>query len=144
MTQVVTMPLDDGSTVLVEVSDNEAGIERVGRTGNIVRDTTETLQQALARVRPAAAAVLQNVREMAEPPDKITLKFGIKLTAEAGVVVARAASEANFTITVEWSADSTAMARSGEAESLSGVTETECAPLESGADRGQEIGVSGG
>lgn len=29
---------------------------------------------------------------------------GVKLTAEAGVVIAKAATEANFTLSLEWSA----------------------------------------
>jgi len=103
MTYVLAMPLDDGGTVLVEVSGTPSGVERVGRVGDVVRDTAETLQQALARIRPAAAAVLDSVRGMAPAPDKVKVEFGVTLTAEAGVVVARATSEANFKVTAEWS-----------------------------------------
>ena len=31
------------------------------------------------------------------------MEFGIKVTGEAGVVVAKAATEANFTVSAEWS-----------------------------------------
>lgn len=105
MIQIAAMPLDDGSTVLVEVAD-DTGIERVGRADTVVREASETLQEALARVRPAATAVLRSVREMTQPPDTVKLEFGVKLTAEAGVVVARTSGEANFKITVEWSSHS--------------------------------------
>ncbi|MCZ7373772.1 MULTISPECIES: CU044_2847 family protein [unclassified Micromonospora] len=107
MTHVVAMPVDGGETVLIEVSDDRTGIERVGRPGEVVRTAGETLQQALARVRPAAEAVLDSVRGMAKTPDRVTVEFGIKLTAEAGVVVARTATEANFAVTVEWSMPAT-------------------------------------
>jgi hypothetical protein len=106
MTRVVAMPLEDGETVLVEVGDTHtAGIERVGRAGESVRIAAETLEHAMSRARPAAAAVLASMRALPQPPSKIVVEFGIKLTAEAGVVIARVASEANFAITVEWSAD---------------------------------------
>jgi len=99
------MPLADGAIVLVEVPDGDAiGIERVGRVGEVIRDASETLEQALSRIQPAAAAVLRGMRAMVTPPDKVTVEFGVKLTAEAGVVVAKAASEANFKVIVEWSA----------------------------------------
>jgi hypothetical protein len=115
MTHVMTMAIDDGSTVLVEVAD-DTGIERVGRVDTVVRDASETLNEALARVRPAAASILRSVREMAQPPDTVTLEFGVKLTAEAGVVVARTTGEANFKITVEWSTDSNTAAGSTPSE----------------------------
>ncbi|SCF28461.1 CU044_2847 family protein [Micromonospora mirobrigensis] len=104
MTDVVAVPVEGAEPVLIEVSSERTGIERVGRAGDVVRDANETLQQALARVRPAAEAVLDSVRGMASAPDKVTVEFGVKLTAEAGVVVARTAAEANFTVSVEWSA----------------------------------------
>ena len=102
MTQVVVMPLDDGGTVLVEVPDEPGSLENVGRTTEVITNASETLQQALARVRPAAAAIRDSIRDMADPPRHIGVEFGVKVSAEAGVVIAKAKSEANFTIRLEW------------------------------------------
>jgi hypothetical protein len=99
---VVEMPLEDGNTVLVEVSDDEQRLQRVGRVGTVVRDTAETLEEALRRVKPAVTAVLNQTRDLVTPPDKVKLEFGVKFTAEAGVVIAKAATEANFKLTLEW------------------------------------------
>lgn len=101
MATVVEMPLEDGSTILVEVTDDEQRLQRVG-VGTVVRDTTETLEGALRRVKPAVTAVLGQMRALATPPEKVRLQFGVKLTAEAGVVIARATTEANFTLSLEW------------------------------------------
>ncbi|WP_433603572.1 CU044_2847 family protein [Nocardia sp. CA-135953] len=106
------MPVDDDTTIYVEVADDIGGPQKVGRVGDIVRDAAENLQDAVARIRPAAMAVLNGVREMAVPPDSVSVEFGIKLTAEAGVVIARAASEANFSVTVSWSTRSTSSGHS--------------------------------
>ena len=103
MSRIVAVPLDGGVSVLVEAAEGEeTGIDRVSRLGDAVRDSAETLQQALTRVRPAVAAVFGSMRTLPEPPEKISVEFGIRLTAEAGVVVARASTEANFTVTLEW------------------------------------------
>jgi NTP-dependent ternary system trypsin peptidase co-occuring protein len=59
---VVEMPMEDGSTILVEVSDDEQRLQRVGRVGTVVRDTAETLEEALRRVKPAVTAVLNQTR----------------------------------------------------------------------------------
>jgi hypothetical protein len=102
---VVEVPLAGGGNLLVEVAEDDvAAVERVGRPGQIVARTTETLEDALGRIRPAVAAVVAHLRDMTEPPDRVTLEFGIKITGGAGVVVAKAATEANFTVSVEWSA----------------------------------------
>ncbi|KAA9149136.1 hypothetical protein FPZ12_043835 [Amycolatopsis acidicola] len=106
MARVFEMELDDGSTVLVEAADDDPGIERVGRARDVVTEASETLKQAVDRVRPAVSTVLDGLRELPRPPESIKLEFGIKFTAEAGVVVARAATEANFKVTVGWSAES--------------------------------------
>ena len=103
MPHVVPLPLDDGEVVFVEVDDVEGDrMERVGRGTAAVRDAAETLQDALRRTGPAVLAVVRQMRDLAEPPDKVTLKFGIKVTAAAGVVIARAGGEANFEVGVEW------------------------------------------
>ncbi|MEU3250297.1 CU044_2847 family protein [Streptomyces sp. NPDC006997] len=102
MAYVGEMLLDDGQIVLLEVAgDGPAGVRRVSR-GGTVGSAAQTLQQALARVRPALGAVLDGARGLPRPPGAVTVEFGITLSAEAGVVVARASSEAHFSVTMEW------------------------------------------
>lgn len=102
MTTVVEMPLADGTKVLVEVAEDGREPRRVGRSGDIMRHATETLEEALRRVKPAITTVFSEIRDLATPPDKIKVEFGVKLTADAGVVIARAGSEANFKLCLEW------------------------------------------
>ncbi|MEU1625194.1 CU044_2847 family protein [Streptomyces sp. NPDC020096] len=112
MGQLTRIPLDGGGVIVVETDegpdggDDEVGRTRVGRGQDTVRQTAETLQSTLARVQPALTAVVGQVRGLAQPPDKVSVEFGIKITAEAGAVIARAATEANFTVKAEWSRDS--------------------------------------
>ncbi|WP_093775756.1 CU044_2847 family protein [Streptomyces sp. yr375] len=97
------MLLDDGHVVLLEVSDvDSTGIDRVGRRADIARGASDTLQQALTRVGPALVAVVTATRGLATAPESVTVEFGVKLTAEAGVVVARGTTEANFAVTATW------------------------------------------
>ncbi|MEV0176448.1 CU044_2847 family protein [Streptomyces sp. NPDC050803] len=96
------MLLDDGQIVLLEVAgDGPAGVQRVSR-GGVVAGAAETLQQALGRVRPALGAVLDDARSLARPPAEVTVEFGITLSAEAGVVVAKGSTEANFKVSMRW------------------------------------------
>lgn len=105
MSEVLRMRLDDGSSVLVEAAEpTQSGIDRVGRARDAIADAGDTLQDAVLRLRPAVDAIVTGMRGLASTPDKVTVEFGIKLTAEAGVVVAKASTEANFKVGVEWTA----------------------------------------
>ena len=58
------------------------------------------MQEAVTPAVDAARAVLEKVKEAA--PDQVELKFGVKVSGGATWLVARAASEANFEITLTW------------------------------------------
>ncbi|MET7619119.1 CU044_2847 family protein [Streptomyces sp. NPDC005408] len=102
MAEVVEVPLDGGGTVWVEIPDDAPVIERVGRGDDVARTTADTLQGALTRIRPAVDAVVGQLRNAAVPPHEVSVQFGIRITAEAGVVIAKAATEANFTVSATW------------------------------------------
>ncbi|SCE53703.1 hypothetical protein GA0115240_180311 [Streptomyces sp. DvalAA-14] len=104
MPQVVSIPLDDeGVSLNVEVDTrDENGWTRAGRTQDAANAVGRTLQEALAPIRPALQTVVEQLRGGICPPDSIKLDFGIKFSADAGVVVARTATEASFSVSVEW------------------------------------------
>ncbi|MEU4212371.1 CU044_2847 family protein [Streptomyces sp. NPDC026206] len=53
-------------------------------------------------MREAAHAVLGKVADLPRQPDRITLELGLKLSAEAGVFLAKTAGEGSLTLTLEW------------------------------------------
>jgi hypothetical protein len=50
----------------------------------------------------ARSAVVTKLRGLADQPDEMVVEFGIKLGAKAGVVIASADTEANFTVSLTW------------------------------------------
>ena len=94
--QVVTYALDDDEAVSIEINPVEGfvpvGVEQVA--GHVRR----AVQPAIA----AAREVLEQTRAMA--PDTVQVKFGVKVTGTANWLVARAATEGNFEITLTWGA----------------------------------------
>jgi len=105
------IPLADDEVLLVDITSQEVGLSPAG--GREVRERLAgALQESLGRVRMFAGQVLEQLRSTAEPPDKVGVEFGLKLTAKTGVVIAESTSEAHITVTLEWqrsqpSADST-------------------------------------
>lgn len=93
--------LADGTPVFVESPKADFGISRVSRGGETRSEDDRRFEQALARIRPAAQAVLDSLREL-NMPEEIGLEFGVKFSASAGVVFASADSEATFKVSLKW------------------------------------------
>ena len=105
MAELTRFELADGGSVLVEV-DQPAGISRVSRQGRILEAAGESFDRALAQVRDAAATALHQFRTMSHRPDEVVLKFGVKMDAEAGAVIAKTKLGGNFEVTLTWRANS--------------------------------------
>lgn len=86
--------LDDGSVVRFEFEPGD-GFRPVGPDEIVGR-----LREAVGPAVEAARAVLAQVREVG--PDEIEVTFGIKVTGTMNWLVAKAASEANFEVTLTW------------------------------------------
>lgn len=104
MIRRLEFPLEDGGTFLVEVdeSEPESALKRAGAVGEVVERAQQTFQSALENLKPAAAAILAKIRELSEAPDEVAVEFGIKLSTEFGVVLAKATGEGNYKITLRW------------------------------------------
>jgi hypothetical protein len=103
MTDLVQFELEDGSSVLIETeSVSGQPVTRGGRAAEMISKADETFEQALGRMGPTATAILKKFRETAEQPDEIEIEFGVKISAEAGAIVAKTSGEANFRIAVRW------------------------------------------
>lgn len=91
---VVSYGLDDGTVVRFEVEPTEDWFDV---------STDQVLGHVREAVTPAiegAKAVLAKAREAA--PDEIQVKFGIKVSGNTNWLIARAATEGNFEITLTW------------------------------------------
>ncbi len=108
MKQLIEFPLEDGSTILVEVDEPEgAGRTRqVARGGDkTIEKANQTFEKALDKVKPTANAVISKLRDLIEQPDEIGVEFGLKFSAESGVIIAAAGIEANFKVMIKWQKD---------------------------------------
>ncbi|AXB43196.1 CU044_2847 family protein [Amycolatopsis albispora] len=102
MTEFVRFPLDGGGSVLVEVEVPHA-VERASRSKNMLREAGVSFERALEEVRGAAAAALEKFRAMG--PDEVELKFGVKLDAQAGAVIAKTGLQGQFEVKLKWLRD---------------------------------------
>jgi NTP-dependent ternary system trypsin peptidase co-occuring protein len=111
MAKLVEFRTDDGTVVVVETADPTTGTRLVSRgegpgngPGNGTADrTVHTFESALGSVRSAAQSALRVFREGALRPDSVELEFGVKLSAEAGAVIAKGAAEGHLLVKLSWS-----------------------------------------
>lgn len=107
MPRLVEFPLENGSSVFVEVDDahGSAGEARRGwgdRDVRVVEQAQVSFERAVQRVQPAVHGLLQQLRSIAEPPDQVQVEFGLQLSAEVGAFVAGASSTGNFKVSLTW------------------------------------------
>jgi hypothetical protein len=108
MSEYVEFLTADGAVVRVEGAATGSGaapygMQPVGRGGDAVVRAAETFEQALDGVRAAAEAALTTLRGGGLQPDEVEIEFGVKLSAEAGALIARTAADAHLTVKLTWS-----------------------------------------
>jgi hypothetical protein len=124
MQRIAIFTTDDGGEVAIEVADeaSPADGERVagatpGMTvrgipdgalstrsipGRLVERTQQSLDEVLARARPAVTSLVRQMRGQEDAPDELEVEFGIQVSLEVGAYVAAASSAANFRVTMRW------------------------------------------
>jgi hypothetical protein len=105
MRQLVEFPLEGGGTILVEVDEASIGgpvTRGLGDYRQVPAQAQHTFEDAIARVQPAAQALIGRLRRLADPPDEVGVEFGLELNAEAGAFIASASTTANFKVLLTW------------------------------------------
>lgn len=106
MSEYVEFLTADGAVVRVESAGQAPagyGMQPVGRGGDAVVRAAGTFEHALAGVRSAAEAALAVLRDGTLRPDAVEIEFGVKLSAEAGALIARTTADAHLTVKLSWS-----------------------------------------
>jgi hypothetical protein len=93
--QVARYQVDDSTVVEFEV-DPGSGWHQAG-----AKEVAGRVREAVEPAIEAAKVVLEKVKDA--KPDAVEVKFGIKVTGEANWIVARAATEGSFEVTLTWS-----------------------------------------
>lgn len=105
MAKQLEYKLEDGSSVVVEVSEGSSGgTIRSGTrgVGEKVEQAKETLQEALQGLKPVVNALQKTLNDI-NNPDEIAVEFGVKMGGKTGIVIASVESEINFKIALKWS-----------------------------------------
>ncbi|NEZ60350.1 CU044_2847 family protein [Adonisia turfae] len=104
MKQLVEFDLEDGNSILVEVEEPvKNATQRVSLSPNqVAYRASQAFNTAVRKaIRPTAVAVVNEIRDLPDPPQEVEVKFGMKLSMSVAAVIA-AGSDANFEVTLKW------------------------------------------
>lgn len=92
---------EDGSAVLIELSETSGGLVQVSRDGLSIIETGQKFKGAFASIR---GTIKDLVAEMdALKVEEGEVRFGLKALAEAGVfAVGKMGGELNYEVTLKW------------------------------------------
>jgi hypothetical protein len=104
MSRLVEVPLASGGSITVEVDEPLGARTMRGgdRGAELVERGGRTLEESLGTIAPALHEIVEKLRGVSSELSQIEVELGLKLTGEAGMVVARAGAEANFRVLVRW------------------------------------------
>lgn len=104
MKRLIEFPLEDGSTIIVEVDESkvEDGLVPVSTKPSEVEKAKTTFEAAVRKIRPVAECVINTLHDMPKRPDEIELEFGLKLNGKTGIYIASVGTEANFQVKLTW------------------------------------------
>jgi Trypsin-co-occurring domain 1 len=104
VTRLLEVPVASGGSVLFEIDALED--RRAMRGGmpvdGLIERGQQTLEEGLGTIAPALGRMLDELRGVSHDLSEIEVELGLKLAGEAGMVIARVGSEANFRVLVRW------------------------------------------
>jgi hypothetical protein len=103
MKKLIEFPFEGtDETVLIEIEEEELGFKEVVGIPEEITKASVTLEKSLDQLKLIAEVVLKKIKSISEKPEETSVSFGLKMSAQAGVVVASSSVEANFTVTMKW------------------------------------------
>ena len=122
MIKYLDVPVNDHDTVRVEVAParSTTGLEELGvdlaasgeledlgieeTAGEVTRTMAAVATKAFDKMTDTISAVAHSLQKgvNSTKPAEWSVEFNIAFTADAGVVIARAGTEASFTVTLSW------------------------------------------
>lgn len=106
MANLIEFPLDGGGVIWVEVEEvsSDSGTVRAGRLGDLFKKVQAkvTFDEALNQVCLSTERLIHKLRTISDQPHEIEVIFGFKMNADVGASIAKASSEANYTVTMKW------------------------------------------
>jgi hypothetical protein len=99
----VRVPFENGDAFFIETEMPGDGVVRATRADGAIKSSAETFESSITHVRHIAEVIIDKLSALPTAPASIRAEFGVCLTVEAGIAIAKGTGEAHFVIELEWS-----------------------------------------
>jgi hypothetical protein len=101
MSSYIEYQNEDGSIVLVELTETTGGVVRASKEGLKIVESGKKFREAFASVRGTIKDLVAEMEDLHVEEGEV--KFGLKALAEAGgLVVGKVGGEMNYEVTLKW------------------------------------------
>jgi len=103
MKQIVEMPLEDKTTIPIEVDDEPTGGQALASAGGkVVKKLERTFDDAIDSAKSCASTLVRKLGDLVVKPQEIQVEFGLKVNFEGNMLVASGGAEASFKVASKW------------------------------------------
>jgi hypothetical protein len=95
---IIEYKLEDGTSIYFEAKDRSA-YNPISTLTDVVA-ANQTFDQALDKIKPTVRLLLEKLRELRA--DEAEVEFGLKVSAQAGLIFASGDVEANYVVKLKW------------------------------------------
>jgi hypothetical protein len=96
------LKLPDDTTILVEFPP-EPGMRQVSITQfDLPQKSAEAVNKAMESIRQMAQRTILTIDALTNKPSLVELEFGIKLSTQAGALIAKTSGEGNIKVKLVW------------------------------------------
>ena len=102
---MVTVQFEEDEDVILVEFEGEYGVRSVSREPEeLVEKSKKAIERSMKTVQRMAKKAIKTIQAIpiSERPSKFEFQFGIKMSGEAGALVAKAGAEAAITVTMTW------------------------------------------
>ena len=102
---MASFQLDDETPILVDFTPVPGMREaRPGTLGveDLAEKSAQAVDKAMGTIKALAHKIVATINKISDPPEKVEVTFGLKLDAEAGALIAKAGTEASFSVKLAW------------------------------------------
>jgi hypothetical protein len=101
--RVIELPFDAGGTICFEVDEPTAtGKTFRGEIPKTLDRLDVSFESVVSKLKPVVETIAGSLTGLVNKPDSVEIEFEVKLTADAGVVIAKAGSETSLKIKLGW------------------------------------------
>jgi Trypsin-co-occurring domain 1 len=103
MNRTIETQVGAHGTIFIEVESPE-GMREAGALEKAAQQAQRAFDDAMQTIRTIARGIVENFDQEKAliRPDQVKVEFGIKCSGEVGAVVAKASTDAHFTVSLCW------------------------------------------